>query len=90
MAITPITEDELPNSESRAVSDLKEGTGIKFPCRWKHHCKTNQCYGASNLRAKTRGMGHITNFTCKDGTVYAWRPKVEVNPDDNPIPSATD
>ena len=46
MAITPITRDEFPqssNAEAQAVSGLKEGTGIKFPCRWKHGGKVNAC-----------------------------------------------
>ena len=73
MAITPITQDELPNSESRAISDLKEGTGIKFPCRWKHSDKTKQCYGVSNLRHTVKRCGHITTLTCKDKTLYVWR-----------------
>ena len=73
MAITPITQEEFPKHESLAVSVLKEGTGIKFPCRWKHNVKTNQCTGACTLRTKAKQHGHATTFRCKDGTLYAWR-----------------
>ena len=73
MAITPITQHEFPNGETLAVSDLKEGTGIKFPCRWKHNGKTNQCFGANTLRYTAKRCGHTTRFSCKDGTLYVWR-----------------
>ena len=73
MAITPITKDELPNSETLAVSDLKEGTGIKFPCRWNHNGKTDQCAGVQNLRNKFRGHNRTDIIKCKDGHVYVWR-----------------
>ena len=76
MAITPITQDEFPqslNGEAQAVSDLKEGTGIKFPCRWKHSDKTNQCVGAGTLRNTAKRCGHTTRFSSKDGTLYVWR-----------------
>ena len=73
MAITPITQHEFPNGESLAVGDLKEGTGIKFPCRWKHGGKTNQCFGANTLRYTAKRCGHTTRFSCKDGTLYVWR-----------------
>jgi len=73
MAITPITKDELPNSETLAVSDLKEGTGIKFPCRWKHNGKTNQCAGVQNLRNGLRRHNRTARIKCKDGDVYVWR-----------------
>ena len=76
MAITPITQDEFPqssNGESLAVSDLKEGTGIKFPCRWKHNSKTSMCGGAGTLRNTAKRCGHTTRFSCKDGTLYVWR-----------------
>ena len=72
MAITPITEDELPNRESRAVSDLKEGTGIKFPCRWNHQ-RNGNCSGAVTIRAATKRYGQTTRIKCKDGNLYAWR-----------------
>jgi hypothetical protein len=73
MAITPITQDEFPNGESLAVRNLKEGTGIKFPCRWKHSGKSNQCFGMTTLRGTAKRCGHTTSFRCKDGTLYAWR-----------------
>ena len=89
MAITPITKEEFPGGESKAVLDLEEETGIKFPCRWKHSNKPNQCSGVGAMRNRTRKQGQPTTLRCKDGTVYAWRAKGEVNPDDNPIPPAT-
>ena len=76
MAITPITRDEFPqssNAEAQAVSGLKEGTGIKFPCRWKHGGKVNACAGAGTLRNTTKRYGHTTRFSCRDGTLYFWR-----------------
>jgi hypothetical protein len=76
MAITPITRDEFPqssNAEAQAVSGLKEGTGIKFPCRWKHGGKVNACAGAGTLRNTTKRYGHTTRFSCRDGTLYVWR-----------------
>ena len=76
MAITPITRDEFPqslNAEAQAVSGLKEGTGIKFPCRWKHGGKVNACAGVGTLRNTAKRYGHTTRFRCKDGTLYVWR-----------------
>ena len=76
MAITPITRDEFPqspNAEAQAVSGLKEGTGIKFPCRWKHGGKVNACAGGGTLRNTAKRYGHTTRFSCKDGTLYVWR-----------------
>ena len=76
MAITPITQDEFPqnlNGEAQAVRRLKEGTGIKFPCRWNHGGKSEACAGVGTLRNTAKRHGHTTRFSCKDGTLYAWR-----------------
>ena len=83
MAITPITHDEFPpqrrkggnalSSESQAVSILEVGTGIKFPCRWKHSDKTGQCAGMATLRQTSKRYGHTTKYSCKDRTLYVWR-----------------
>ena len=73
MAITPIAQDEFPGGETLAVSDLKEGTGIKFPCRWRHSGKYKSCSGMAILRHAVKGRGHTTTFRCKDGTLYVWR-----------------
>ena len=83
MAITPITYAEFPpqwrkggralTSESQAVSILEVGTGIKFPCRWKHSDKTDNCAGVCTLRRTSKRYGHTTQYRCKDGTLYVWR-----------------
>jgi hypothetical protein len=59
--------------ESKAVIELKKGTGIKFPCRWKHRGKHGTCFGSASLRAAAKRYGQTTNFRCKEGTVYVWR-----------------
>ena len=83
MAITPITYDEFPpqwrtgskslSSESQAVIILEVGTGIKFPCRWKHSDKPDQCFGMSTLRQTSKRHGHTTKYRCRDRTLYVWR-----------------
>ena len=81
ITITPISKEEFlshrkgrpPMAETKAVVDLEQGTGIKFPCRWNHHHDRGLCYGASTIRAATRRHGQTVKFTCKGGTLYAWR-----------------
>jgi len=84
MAITPISEGEFLRhfgtyagaklmAETQAVIGLEEGTGIKLPCRWKHHGKYNSCAGAASLRQAAKRNGHNTTFRCKEGTLYIWR-----------------
>ena len=82
MEITPITRDEFLDqrrgqgsvmmAETKAVVDLEQGTGIKFPCRWNHQ-QNGGCFGVKAIRAATVRHGLVVKFTCKDGNLYVWK-----------------
>ena len=81
MEITPITRGEFLDqrrgqgralmAETKAVVDLEQGTGIKFPCRWNHQ-KNGGCVGVKTIRAAAIRHGLVVKFKCKDGNLHVW------------------
>ena len=58
--------------ESKAVVDLGEGHGLKFPCRWSHS-KKSSCSGASIMYAVARRYGFRVQTRCIEGFLYIFR-----------------
>lgn len=62
--------------ETRALSELKPGEAIKFPCRWNHYVSirhAESCGGTGVAYGAARRAGFAVKATCRDGSVYVLR-----------------
>jgi len=93
MTIEAITQEEFGKvADTRAapfgnaVRALAPGAGVKTTCTWHHSGST--CSGTSLAHQAAKRRGFKVRTTCRDGTVYVFRPsRTTTSPPLTPRPS---